>query len=41
MLGLMIVPMLVAHVVGTRLTRSLLDYDTTYHYVVTILWNND
>ena len=40
-LGLLIVPMLVAHVVGTRLTRSLLDFDTTYHYVVTILWNDD
>ena len=31
-LGLLIVPMLIAHVVGTRLTRSLLDFDTTYHY---------
>lgn len=40
-LGLLIVPMLIAHVVGTRLTRSLLDFDTTYHYVVTILWNDD
>lgn len=40
-LGLLVIPMLLAHVVGTRVAQSLLNYDVTYHYVVTTLWNND
>ena len=39
--GLLIPLLLVTHVVGTRLTQVLLDIDTTYEYVVSVLWSND
>lgn len=39
-LGFLIPVLLASHVIGTRLSRELLEFDITYPYVVTILWNN-
>ncbi len=39
-LGLLLPFLLAAHVIGTRINQVLLEFDVTYPYVVTILWND-
>ncbi|MDH3689906.1 MAG: adenylate/guanylate cyclase domain-containing protein [Gammaproteobacteria bacterium] len=38
-MGLLIVPLLAGHIIGTRVAATLLDIETTYPYVVTALWS--
>ena len=40
-LGLAVPPLLIAHVVGTRLTWMLLDHNIDYERVVGLLWSTD
>ena len=39
--GLLIPLMLAGHVIGTRISEALLDFDVRYVYVVSVLWNDD
>lgn len=39
-LGLMIPPLLAVHVIGTRLSQSLLGFDVDYPYVLLAQWSN-
>ena len=41
LLGLCVPPLLIAHVVGTRLTRVLLDHHIDYERVVGLLWSSE
>jgi len=41
LLGLAIPPLLIAHIVGTRLTRMLLDHHIDYERVVGLLWSSE
>src|SRR4030095_658923 len=40
-LGLAIPPLLIGHIVGTRLTWTLLDHHIDYERVVGLLWSSD
>ncbi|MFQ5546584.1 MAG: 2Fe-2S iron-sulfur cluster-binding protein, partial [Acidiferrobacterales bacterium] len=39
-LGLLLPFLLASHLIGTRINQTLLGFDVTYPYVVTILWND-
>ncbi len=39
-LGLLMLPLAAAHIIGTRARLELLDIDVTYPQIVTILWQN-
>lgn len=39
--GVLIPVLLAGHVVGTRISEELLDFDVRYPYVVSVLWNSD
>ena len=41
LLGLMILPLILIHVVGTSGVRHFLDYEPTYEYVIASLWVTD
>jgi adenylate cyclase len=41
LLGLLIFPLLLVHIVGTSGVRHLLDYEPTYEYVIAALWVAD
>jgi len=41
LLGLLIFPLLLVHIVGTSGVRHLLDYEPTYEYVIAALWIAD
>jgi adenylate cyclase len=41
LLGLAIPPLLIAHIVGTRLTWTLLDHNIDYERVVGLLWSSE
>lgn len=40
-LGLLIPLMLTAHIVGTRITQTLIGFDVDYPYEVSVLWNDE
>ena len=41
LLGLLIPPLLIAHIVGTRLTWQLLGHNVDYERIVGLLWSSD
>ena len=39
-LGLLVVPLIAVHVIGTRLSQTMLAFDVNYPYVLHALWSN-